>query len=148
MRNKRFINTAFWKQVKLGRITEIESICELKRITILAYTNPTILKQYPSGYDSCKYYADALIAGGHELMKAWGKYNDLWHKENGVSLKRQLEFSLKSNSPDSINYAKLEIMMFGWWNCANQFIKYLDDVGYQDDFEKYFIKFNRDCDEP
>ena len=148
MRNNKFVNTPFWEQVKLGRITEIESRYELKRITILAYKNPTILKQYPSGYDSCKYYADALIAGGHELMNAWKQYNDLWQEENGFSLKRQLEFNFKSNSPDSIDYAKLEIMMFGWWNCANQFVQYLEDGGYQDEFEKFFIKFNCDCDEP
>jgi hypothetical protein len=58
-----------------------------------------------------------------------------------------LEFQLKSNSTDSLKYAELEVLLFGWWNCANQFISYLDDGIYQEEFEQNFIKFNCNCDE-
>ena len=55
-------------------------------------------------------------------------------------------------SPDRLKFALVETMSFGWWNCANEFIKY--DTGdnsqaREREFRKLFIRV-RDlgCDEP
>jgi hypothetical protein len=55
-------------------------------------------------------------------------------------------------SPDRLKFARVEVMSFGWWNCANEFIKYdQGDNGpaREREFRKLFMRVrNLGCDEP
>lgn len=53
-------------------------------------------------------------------------------------------------SPDRMKFALVEVMTFGWWNCANKAIKYVDYDGSQErEFRKLFIRVKTiSCDEP
>ena len=149
LKNKKFINTPFWHKLLLARISEIESICQLKRITILAYKNPQVLKEYPQAYSLCREYTDALIEGNHKLMTTWKKLHESSVGNNMSVEKTQKEFDKMFNSADSLFYARLEVMMFGWWNCANSLIPYVFHTEkISSEFKKIFKKYDCDCNEP
>ena len=113
----------------------------------MAYENPNKLKNHEPGYNLCKYYADALITGNHQVMIAWKKLFE--SRKNSTSKKNHIDFYNKYNSSDSLKYGKLELMMFGWWNCANSLIPYVKDEGYMsEEFAKTFKNVDCECDEP
>ncbi len=144
-----FINNEFWTRQKLNRIKEIESTCRLREITILAYSNPDTLMTYDLVDSTCIYFRDALIAGGQQMIDAWINLNEIKKSKNGNPEKVQRKFNEKYNSQQRIEFAKLELMQFGWWNNANHLIyHYENSLKNNDEFEKLFIEFECDCDEP
>ena len=149
LKNKNFINTPFWHKLLLARIAEVESICQLKRVTLLAYKNPQILKEHSKAYSLCSEYADALIEGKHKLMTTWKKLHAASVANNMYVEKSEKEFNNKFHSADSLFNARLEVMMFGWWNCANGLIPYVFHTEkISGEFKKIFKKYDCDCNEP
>jgi hypothetical protein len=144
-----FINTKFWTQVKTDRIREIESTCLLRQFTILAWENPDTLLSYNVVDSTCIFYRNALINGGQEMIKAWLYLNELMKSKNADPEKVQRNFDERFNSKNKIDYARLELLTFGWWNNANHLIFHLSETGeFELEFKNLFIKVKCECDEP
>ena len=51
-------------------------------------------------------------------------------------------------SDDKLLYAKLDLLGYGWNNCANNYVFHTDtSLEYENEFEKLFIKVTSECDE-
>ncbi len=57
-------------------------------------------------------------------------------------------FDQQNSSPDRLKYARVEVMRFGWWNCAIQEIPLVEhDERAVEEFNKLFINVKEECDE-
>ena len=150
LKNLDIVKSEYWETIRQNKLKETEQVYKLSRITIQAYTNPAILKQYTPAEACVKKYADPLINGGDDLLKVWREVNEESRKRNGNPERVRMIFERKYNSPDKLKYALLEVMSFGWWNCANDTIEYVvADEKPHEEFNKLFKKVKTIyCDEP
>jgi hypothetical protein len=146
------IRSPFWETIRKKRINELDQYYALARATITAYTKPTILRAY-AGAPSCKIrFAEAIIAGDDALLKTWRIVTEDSKSKNSDPDRLQRIFDEQMASPDRLKFALIDVMSFGWWNCANQFIEYdtTDDVEVRErEFRKLFTRVREvQCDEP
>jgi hypothetical protein len=143
------VDVEFWSQLKEERINYYESTCRLREITILAYSNPDILTSYELVDSVCIYYRNALIAGGQQLIDAWIRLNESQKSKNVNPEKVQQKFDEKFNSALRSEYARSEIMKFGWWNSANDLLPHVNtSYDFAGEFERLLFDINCECDEP
>ncbi len=151
LKNLDIVNSAYWKTFKQRNLTELEQVYELSKTTMLAYKNPAEIKQYTAAESCVNLYAEPLINGGDELLKTWRQVNETSRRNNGNPNRLQTIFEQQLNSPDKFKYARIEVMTFGWWNCANKFVErapYYDEQP-QKEFNKLFKTVKTiGCDEP
>lgn len=147
-----YISTPFTDAVVASRLRETRQLYQLIRTTMAAYTDPTVIRKY-QGAEACKLnYGEPIIAGGDTLIAAWKRVNLESQSKNGAPQLLQKRWDEQNASPDRLKFALVETMSFGWWNCANQEIKYTYlDYGARADkeFKKLFIRTRTiQCDEP
>jgi len=144
-----FVDDEFWNRLKNERITYYNSTCRLREYTILAYSNPDTLLSYDLVDSTCIYYRDALIAGGQKMIEAWIKLNELQKRINGDPDNLQRKFDEKFNASNKLEFARLEIMKFGWWNSANHRIPHINtSYNFAEEFERLLTGIECECDEP
>jgi hypothetical protein len=147
--NRKIVSNPFWNKLKKERLQELEDEYELKKITIEAYSNPSILlnNKY-SKY--CSEYAKVLSSNDTiELLKSWRNLIEKQKSKNGAPEKFMERYNEKYNSKDRLVYAKIELMTYGWWNCGNSKLKRVNDDGSMEkEFNKLFIQIKTVCDEP
>lgn len=147
--NRKTVSNPFWNKLKAERLQELEDEYELKKITIEAYSNPSILlnNKY-SKY--CSEYADVLSTNDTiKLLKSWRKLIEKQKIKNGAPEKFMEKYNEKYKSKDRLIYAKIELMTYGWGNCGNSKIKRVNDDGTMEkEFNKLFIQIKTECDEP
>jgi hypothetical protein len=142
------VNAAVWEQARANRIRAISESCALQKLTIIAYQYPDTLNSFGKSDSLTAYYRAALIAGGDDLLAAWQTLNEMQKARNGNPQRLQNIFDQRNNSPLKLEYARLEVMMFGWWNHANHLIYHDEQNDYWPAFEKLFIKLDSECEEP
>lgn len=147
--NLTIVDGDFWKKYKEDRIKMLDDEYELKKITIEAYSNPKVLLGNRFT-EKCKEFALALSSETDTLLlETWKKVVDENMKHNGSPESLLKTYNTQKESADSLSYAKVEVMTFGWWNCANNELKQIYTDGKdQKEFEKIFTKIDRVCDEP
>jgi hypothetical protein len=71
-------------------------------------------------------------------------------KNSGSPEIAKKEFEEQFNSPEKFQYAQVEVMGFGWWNCANALIDRADKSAENErEFKKLFKRTRTvECDEP
>ena len=147
----KLVNSPYWEKARQAKLSELDQYYALSRPTMLAYTEPKNLLDY-KGAEECKIrFAEPIIAGGDKLLDAWRKQNEAARLKNGDPERVRREFEAELASPQKFEYARLEMLTFGWWNCVNATI--VQDTGSQDgthqkQFEKLFKKVTSVCDEP
>lgn len=141
------VDTEFWENARKMRIREISETCELKALTIIAYTRPDTLLTFSQKDSLSSFYRDALINGGDQLLEAWKVLNETKKIHNGSPEKLQAKFDTQFNSAQKMAYAQLEVMQFGWWNTANSLIYRDQTEDLWNEFEKLFIRFKSVCDD-
>lgn len=150
LKNLDIADGPYWESLRAAKLEEMKQVYQLERVTILGHTNPKLLYEFP-GSDVCKTkYAGPLIAGGDTMLKAWRTLNEASRKNNGDPEGVKRRFESEYASPDRDKYALVEIMNFGWWNCANESVKYVEQDGTQQkEFKKLFIRVRKlSCNEP
>lgn len=78
-----------------------------------------------------------MIHGGQEMVQVWIYLNAIMKSRNGDPEKVQRNFEERFKSKNNLNYTRLYIMSFGWWNYANQLIPHLEAI------EKFGPEFNK-----
>jgi hypothetical protein len=151
IRELNIVKVPFWENLRQATLKEMQQYYELSKVTAGAYTQPEVIKAYPSA-ESCKLkYAGPLVAGGERLVAAWREVNLASQKVNADPGRLQQQFDRENASPDRLKLALVETMSFGWWNCANEFIespKQASDGTAEKEFRKLFIRMRERCDEP
>lgn len=150
LKNLDIVKSKYWEALRQRKLNELEQVYRLSRVTMQAYDNPVLLKEYSSAASCVKIYANPLINGGDELLGTWRKVNEDLRRKNASPERLRNIFDQQYSSPDKYKYARIEVMTFGWWNCANEFIEY--EEGYErheKEFKKLFTRVKTvGCDEP
>lgn len=147
--NLPFVQDTFWTRLKTELIEYYTAAHKLMTITILAYENPDTLMSYDLVDSKCIFYRDALIAGGSELLSAWKVLVDFKKSQNGNPDRLQRMYDEQLASTQKYDFARLDIMKFGWWNSANHMLPHIDQsYRYQDNFERLFKHYRCECEEP
>lgn len=147
-----YVSTPFTDSVRAARLTETRQLYQLARTTMMAYTDPTVIRKY-KGAEACKLnFGEPLVAGGDSLIAAWRKVNLDSQSKNADPAGLQRRWNEQNASSDRLKFALVETMSFGWWNCANNEIKYADAMQgarYDKEFKKLFTRVRTvRCDEP
>lgn len=146
------VKVPYWENVRQSKLKEIEQIYQLSRVTMQAYTEPAALRGYTRAADCKTKYAESIISGGDRLLGTWLEVNTASRKNNADTARIKRIFDEQNASPDRSNFALVETMSFGWWNCANAQIEYdeaANDGRHEAQFRKLFIRVREiGCDEP
>lgn len=144
------VKTAYWEALRQEQLKELAQVYQLSRASILGYENPARLKDVKFAGVCVTKYAEPLERGGDELLAAWQTVNEETRVNNGDPNRIKRIFDEQSASPEKFQYAQMEVMAFGWWNCVNSLI---DRENNSDqavkEFKKMFSKTKTiECDEP
>ncbi|PIF46145.1 hypothetical protein CLU96_3164 [Chryseobacterium sp. 52] len=144
------INLPEWKKLHQETIQVFESEYLLKKEELIAYSDPSSLKN-STFYKTCKEYIDAVSSPDKQKMYAvWKKHTEEKSRNNGDPQAVMAKFNAQFNDPKKDDYALIDLCGFAFHNCANaSFRSEPDDEGiiYQK-FDKIFTKLKQDCDEP
>lgn len=139
----------FWSKLKADRNKELEESYALKKLAIEASAQPALLAQSPFS-KPCMNYASALASGNEtELLAAWKQLLEEKKKKNGYPEGLQKRFDEQWESPDRLSFARYDLLVYGWWNCANHAITHVEpDFAALKKLQSLFVKVNESCDGP
>jgi hypothetical protein len=133
------VNVPYWQEYKKRLIREFEQVYTLERTNLVSYSDPSKLLGYTSAPACTTRFAKPLIAGGDQLLAAWLVVNVDSRKNNADPDRLKRIFEQQLRSPDKMKYALIEVMNFGWANCANALIERIDHDGTPEaEFKKLF----------
>jgi len=144
-------DTEFFRDLKAKHIETLKRSYEFGKVTIRAYADPTVLRDYQESQQACfTSWGLPLIAGGDALLSAWRELHEEQLKRNGAPDLLNARFNERYASEQRNEWARVEIMNFGWWNCVNKSIPYVENDGSaEEQFKKLFVKVETlECDEP
>ncbi|REC47059.1 hypothetical protein [Chryseobacterium pennipullorum] len=143
--NLKIVNKPFWQNVKKVQYEALVQRYEMEKIRIAAYSDPSILLKT----NQCQSFAKALNSTDEEMVTVWRKLREESSKNNADPARIMNEFNDHLNSPDKRDYATIDLITFGWGNCANDKIKRVNyDEKMNKEFYSLFIKTDSECDEP
>jgi hypothetical protein len=144
------VKLPYWERFKERKLKELKQVYELSRLTMLGYNEPAKLKEATFADTCVVKYAVTLINGGDELLAIWRTVNEDTRRNNGDPQRIKKIFEAEYDSPDRLKFARVEVMLFGFWNCANEFIeRETYDGSHEEEFKKIFKQTRTiACDEP
>lgn len=140
----------YWEMLRQKQLKELEQTYQLSRATMLGYENPARLKDVKFADACVQKYINPLTNGGDELLAIWREQDVEMRQKHSHPEIVEREFNEQFNSPEKFQYARMDVMAFGWWNCANALID-RDENGeeYAKEFKKLFKRTKTvECDEP
>ncbi len=141
-----FATTENLVRLKESRIRELNETCNVKMLTIIAYENPDTLMSFETEDEQVNLFRNGLIKGGDTLIEAWQEVVRIKKSKNAYPERIQAEFEEQFNSPQKLQYARLTVMMFGWWNHVNHLIYHTPSEYYSGQFDQLFSKMEQECD--
>ncbi|MBS1794887.1 MAG: hypothetical protein JSS81_13590 [Acidobacteria bacterium] len=146
----RIVETPFWLEFRKKKLVALERDYRLAHASVQSYRKPEALREVTFADRCIANYANPLIAGGDALLAAWRTLNEEQRRQNGDPERVRREYEAQLASPDRLNYARVEVTTFGWWNCVNAEIDRGDENGSATkNFESLFKKVRQiRCDEP
>jgi len=142
------IKSAYWESLRMRKLKELKQVYELSRLTMLGYNEPAKLKEAAFAESCVVKYATPLIIGGDELLTIWREVNEDSRRKNGDPERIKKIFEAEYDSPDRYKFARVEVMSFGFWNCANALIEREEyDGTHEEEFEKLFKRTKTACGE-
>jgi len=147
-----FINTCplvkgeFWETARKEYLKKFNHQQEMVRLQNAAYKDPSVLKSGPYS-EYCKEYVDLLNGTDEELMAGWKKFVTTKSKNNADPQRIMSEFRKQANAADWKNHARKELIIYGWYNCINDFAhqgKFYKEMGDEATaaFRKLFVKID------
>lgn len=146
--NLKIVNTPYWQNIKKQTYQSLLQEYEMKKTEVMAFSDPSVLlnKKYSK---NCERFIKALNSNDNEMVKEWRKLREEMSKKNSDPQRIRNEFESRLNSPDKKDYAILDLIVFGWGNCANEENSGpVHDEKMEKEYKALFIKIDADCDEP
>lgn len=137
-----------WLKLKKLKIQEMEDDYRAKKLTIAAFANPAVLLATAYAGD-CKKYARGLAAQNDSLiLQDWKRLAEERKQLNGIPEAYLAQFNAQYQSDDRLLYAKIDLLTYGWWNCANNSIRRVEVTEKMySQFEKLFVNIASECDD-
>lgn len=145
--------TKFWNDLRLATLSDLDQFYKVSRTTYLAFKEPLFLRNWHYEDSLLRDYADALDADGDSLLATWHRLTVKMASSNCMPDVLWETYNDHRSSDSCMTYALIDVLMFGWWNHALEYIdraeaKFSFDTR-QKEFHKLFIKTkNLGCDEP
>jgi hypothetical protein len=146
-----------WETMRREKLRETEQLYKKYKIVYEAYLtdNMQVLKEFDKKDKLLNLYADALINGGADLLSAWEHFIELQISKHGSPESRRTIYHEQLNSENKFKHAKIDLLTFGWGNCANE---YIDHFGgsrgekwskHNEEYRKLFTSIKEiECDMP
>lgn len=145
IQNLKIVNIPYWQNVKKVQYEALVQRYEMEKIRIAAYSDPSILLKN----NTCQNFAKALHSSDEQMVEEWRKLREEASKNNVDPERIMSEFNDHLNSPDKKDYAIIDLITFGWGNCANGKIKRVSiDEKMSKAFYSLFLRTDSECDEP
>lgn len=144
------VDNAYFRDLKERHLNTLDASYRLKRITLLAHSKPITL-YYGNNHEECfSQWGRPVIEGGEALLEAWRRLTDEQKKKNASPDGVEARYRSRYDSPQRDKWALVEVLGFGWWNCVNESIPYVENDGTaEEEFKKLFTKVEDvECDEP
>lgn len=146
--NLKVANVPYWQDIKKLQAKSLHQEYEKKKLQIAAYSDPSILIDNKFT-ENCKNFAKALNSTDDEMIAEWRKLREEMSKRNGDPQRIINEFENHLKSSNWKEYAIIDLITFGWGNCANADIENPQhNEKMNKEFDALFIKINSECDEP
>lgn len=148
LENLKPVNDSFWENVRVQKLQELIYEYEFRKTEIKAFSNPSVLMNYKISKD-CENFAKALNSNDAQMVEEWKKLREEMSKRNSNPQRIMDEFEERLNSTEKNDFATIDLITFGWGNCANDHIKRVEyDEKMYEKFNSLFIKIDSECDEP
>jgi hypothetical protein len=139
-------------QLKKQAIEEMEQDYRAKKLTIQGFANPAVLLATSYSGD-CAKYAQGLAAQNDSLIlrdwKSLIQERVARNKKLGSTTDYATpRFQQEAATANWQQYAKIELLTYGWWNCVNSSIQRVAPTAkmYQE-FDKLFTDVKSECDD-
>ncbi|WP_347216611.1 hypothetical protein [Chryseobacterium sp.] len=143
--NLKVANIPYWQNVKRKNLESLVQIYEMEKTQIIAYSDPSILLKN----NGCSHFSKALNSTDEQMFAEWKKLRERMIKDNSDPQRIINQFNDRLNSVDKKDYATIDLITFGWGNCANDKIQRVShDERMNNEFNALFIKIDSECDEP
>lgn len=148
LENLKVVKDPYWENLKTNKLQELKDEYEFKKTEIRAFSDPSVLMNHQLSR-GCEQFAQALNSNDNKMVETWRKLREEMSKRNSDPQRIMNEFENRVNSADKNDYAIIDLITFGWGNCANDKIsKDAPDENLYKKFESLFIKIDSQCDEP
>ncbi|MBB6612139.1 hypothetical protein H7F15_13905 [Pontibacter sp. Tf4] len=136
------VPTPFWQEHKELTVLQLRELCQLEKLTLEAHLNPKLLAGTTYS-ENCKDYVNALTSEDTTVLLAtWRKLTDYNKSKNGYPEMVERKYQEQLKSADKLLLARIDLMTYGWWNCANRQRKYVKGFNQEGrmtrEFEKLF----------
>jgi len=130
-----------WETFRQKQLYEIDELYRLCKVTYNAFLTDNFqdLKKFNEDDTCLQFYSTALILGGDSLLSAWKYLTEIQASKNCCPEKIWMKYNEQVNSEIKFQHGKVQILTFGWWNCANRYIDYF--VEYQKVYDEYVKLF-------
>lgn len=145
----KIVKMSYFEELRRAKLKEMEQVWQLNRTTMLAFDDPLKLNEYTAAPACNQRLAGPLAKGGDDLMSAWLSVNMDMRAKNSDPERLRREFESKKASPERDLHARVDVLTFGWYNCANELIDYTPyDGKASEQFQKLLSRVRGQCDEP
>jgi hypothetical protein len=143
------IDAPFWNTLKKQLLQQLDDEYELDKIEMQAFEDPSVLLNNRFS-KACERFSTALNSTDTSvLFSTWKSFVEELKAKNGSPEAYMERFYEKYNSPERLVYAKIDLLTFGWGNCANEIAFHvINDGKAAETFEKLFTNVKRECEEP
>lgn len=135
-----------WRTMQQAKIRQLDDQYRAMKLTIEGFADPAVLLA-SADYGDCKKYAQALASRNDSLiLKDWRRFMEEEGKRNGSLNAYRARFNKAYQSEDRLLHAKIDLLSFGWWNCVNNSIHYVDVTAKtEQQFQDLFTHVKSEC---
>lgn len=137
-----------WEKLKKARLRELEADYRKTRLYILGFTEPERLLRAPYS-PACAQYVRGLATHNDSLIRQdWHRLVDEHSRRNGDPEEMKATYLDQAASADWRTYATIDLLTFGWSNCANEAVPRVEITERQRrEFEQLFVRISSECDD-
>lgn len=110
------------------RVRHVQDACAFGRALLRGYSDPKALRTYTPASPVCDRFVDAL-EGKSDFNAAWKRAVDTDCANNASPQRCKARYEAEAARPDGAAHKRLYLTMYGWNNCATNFIAYNTDAG-------------------
>lgn len=138
-----FVKQPIFLKLQAKRLDYLRQYCRLGEIANKGFHDGTALRQFKA--PDCERFIPAL-EGKADLMKTWRDFSMGECGNNAEPEQCLAGVDQKKNAPNREEYARAELLAYGWWNCALRYIPEMSDTQAEDEaFQKLFQSAKMDC---
>lgn len=145
------VKSSYFEVLRKSFLTYLEETYKIKKAEFAAKNGnkDALLKHYQQN-PTVKYYSQALVNGGDELIKAYEHLTKEQMKQNAAPEVLWKEYLNNIASSDAQQRAFDQVLNYGWWNTVNHQLPHVNIDGTQfEAYKKLFIRIDTvDCEEP